>query len=131
LKRVKRAFREVFGFRGHDEFDDIETYRENLTSRHIKAKMAFKRASQVLRQDPNNAKAYYIQSIALIGLTKNEGALIALNKAQNSDPQFPGIYDLKCTIFAHLGRIEDALDALEKAERHNPSGIENYSQSSA
>lgn len=125
-KHVKYIFRSIFGYREHDDIDDLRSYHANLVSRHFLAKIAYKRSSKVLRPDPDNIKALYIQSVALTGLGKNEEALAVAERVRKLDPHFPYICDLECAIFAHLGRIEEALTILEQAMHLNPDDTEDY-----
>jgi tetratricopeptide (TPR) repeat protein len=127
-RNVKRIFRLVFGYRGHDDLDDIGTYHMNLVSRHFQARMALKRVLKILRQDPDNREALYIQVVALVGLGKTKEALIVANKVQTLDPSFLDICDIKCVIFAHLGRIDEAIKTLDQAICFNPNNTEEYNK---
>ncbi len=129
LKHMKRAFRLILGHRWQiDGSGRFFPENAHWKYQNIHANIAYRRTVRVLQQDPTNTKAYYIQSIALIGLGKYQEALVAANLAHSFDPHFPGIYDLRCTVLALLERIGDALDDLEQAKRLNPDDAEDYNR---
>jgi tetratricopeptide (TPR) repeat protein len=126
LKLAQRALRVVLGFREYDMIDDLETLSYESTKQALHATIAYRRAKLSLERDPDNAGAYYIQCISLIGLREYNKALIAVEHVERLDPNLVGIYDLKCLILTRLGRFADALNVLEQAINSNPDEFDNY-----
>ena len=84
-----------------------------------KAKECHHRGLEVIEKhldlNPDDARALYLGSGALIGIGKTEQGLEWAAKAVEIDPDDPAIlYNVACT-YSNAGRIEEAIDYLERA----------------
>jgi tetratricopeptide (TPR) repeat protein/tRNA A-37 threonylcarbamoyl transferase component Bud32 len=78
-------------------------------------------ADQVLKNKPDNAKAWKIQGDAYFLLERYEQALIAYDKALKIQPNDPKIWNNRGKTLYQLQRYDEALKSHDKALEINPS----------
>ena len=92
-------------YHGLDQRDDALVYQ----------KRAFENIEKHLELHPDDARALYLGSGALIGVGEIERGLEWAERAVAIDPTDTGIlYNVACT-YSEAGRVEEAIDYLEKA----------------
>lgn len=81
----------------------------------VAARHAVSAAEEALRLNPDDVRALYFGSGALMGLGERERALEWADRAAAMDPDDPGVhYNLACT-YALGGLVERSLDHLDRA----------------
>jgi tetratricopeptide (TPR) repeat protein len=82
--------------------------------------------TQALRHDPNNSAIGMNVSIATHGLGKNGNAIRAGKHVINKDPENFNLWRVLGYLLLSMGKIEDATDAMKKAQNINPQSADTH-----
>lgn len=83
-------------------------------------------SEQMLRLDPNNARASRYKGVALNNLKRYQEALVALDQAIGLNPKDADAYHEKGSVLDNLKRYKEALVHLDVAIRLNPTDAGSY-----
>jgi len=82
---------------------------------HQAARLGLERAERVLEDYPDNQRAYYLGTGALLELGERERAFEWAERAYRIRPEDPAtLYNLAC-FYVHVGELERALDYIERS----------------
>lgn len=76
---------------------------------------------EILNEEPENADVLYMLATSKMTQNKLDVALDSIKKAIEINTQAPAFYQLKGSILARQGKVDDALADLETALKENPN----------
>jgi len=115
------------------DFKDAKIGYESSKKGILKSKKVLPRYEELVKNSPDNAKAWYNRGIALASLGELERALESFEKAISIDDKFLEPWIKKGTTLESMGKFKESLICFEKALTINPKSMnairgKNYAQ---
>src|SRR5690606_2592218 len=74
----------------------------------------------------SSSRAHFLEGLAHEALKKHEEAISAFSYASGFDPEIPGLYVNRATIYFYMGELPKAMEDLVRAEDINPREANIY-----